>query len=50
MIRHIENGEKFHTTILNPNSSGVNSPKGFTILEHPIDHIDGRFMPHSRYD
>ena len=19
-------------------------------MEHPIDHIDGRFMPHSRYD
>jgi len=29
---------------------GVNSPPGTTILEHPIDHIDGRFMPYSRYD
>jgi hypothetical protein len=28
----------------------VNTPKGSTILEHPIDHIDGRFIPYSRYD
>ena len=28
----------------------ADTPKGSTILEYPIDHIDGRFIPYSRYD